>query len=289
MKASKSRSLVAVLFFIALFLVYSGAAPAQPASNLSNEDCVKCHTAPPADIEAAGKKHKDVGCTGCHVGHPPTVKKPIPQCNQCHMGKPHFELKGCLSCHRNPHTPLNITFTPNITDACLTCHTPQIEQLKKYKSKHTALDCSKCHDVHRKIPQCTQCHKPHAAEMTAADCKKCHKPHMPLVVTYAADTPSKDCGACHGKVLSLLSASKAKHKALACAFCHQEKHKTVPKCQDCHGSPHPAGIMAKFPRCGECHNIAHDLNNWPVTTTPEAPNKRPSKRQRKRNNKIFPL
>ncbi|MGC1455696.1 MAG: cytochrome C, partial [Nitrospirota bacterium] len=46
-----------------------------------------------------------------------------------------------------------------------------------------------------------------------------------------------------------------------------------PVCQDCHGSPHPAGIMAKFPKCGECHNIAHDLNNWsaspkPVTTKP---------------------
>jgi hypothetical protein len=47
----------------------------------------------------------------------------------------------------------------------------------------------------------------------------------------------------------------------------------VPKCQDCHGSPHPAGIMAKFPKCGECHNIAHDLNNWTVASVQETPKK----------------
>ena len=45
----------------------------------------------------------------------------------------------------------------------------------------------------------------------------------------------------------------------------------VPKCQDCHSSPHPAGIMSKFPKCGDCHKIAHDLNNWTATETQEAP------------------
>jgi hypothetical protein len=270
-----------VFFLVTLFLVCSGIALAQPKSALTNDDCQKCHTAPPTDLAAAGAKHKDVGCVGCHAGHPPTVKKPIPQCNDCHAGKPHFDLKGCLNCHKNPHTPLNISFAGNVTDACLTCHAPQIEQLRKFKSKHTALDCSACHDVHRKIPQCTKCHKPHSADMAAADCKKCHKPHMPTVVTYAADIPSKDCGACHAKVLSVLTAGKVKHATLACAFCHQEKHKMVPNCQDCHGSPHPAGMMAKFPKCGECHRIAHDLNNWTAAApaTKEAPKAAPKKKQ----------
>jgi predicted nucleic acid-binding Zn ribbon protein len=105
---------------------------------------------------------------------------------------------------------------------------------------------------------------------------------MPTVVTYAAETPSKDCGACHSKVFNLLNASKVKHKTLACAFCHQEKHKMVPTCQSCHGSPHPAGIMAKFPKCGECHNIAHDLNNWPETTKQETPKQAPKKAPKKK-------
>lgn len=279
MKSLRRRSFMVVLFLIVCISglpAYSGTAIAQTKATqtkavLANEDCLKCHDVPPTDIATAGGKHKDVGCTGCHSGHPPKVKKPIPLCSECHMGKPHFELKGCLGCHKNPHTPLNISFTDKVTDACITCHTPQITQLRGNQSKHSAVDCSFCHNVHRKVPQCTQCHKPHSAEMVVADCKKCHKAHMPKQVTYAADTPSKDCGTCHKNALNLLASSKAKHNALACAFCHQEKHKTIPKCQDCHGSPHAAGIMKKFQKCGDCHNIAHDLNNWQVTQSKEAP------------------
>jgi predicted CXXCH cytochrome family protein len=285
MKLSKGSSLIMVFLLvmgISVLLLYSGTAPAQTKVVLSNDDCVKCHNAPPSDLAASGGKHKDVGCTGCHEGHPPTVKKPIPQCSNCHMGKPHFELKGCLGCHRNPHTPLKITFANNITDACLTCHTQQIAQLRENKSRHTAQNCSFCHDVHRKKPECTQCHKPHSAEMTAADCKKCHKAHMPKAVTYAAETPSKFCAACHKPVYDMLTASKVKHATFLCAFCHQEKHKMVPKCQDCHGVPHPAGIMAKFPVCGECHKIAHDLNNWPPAASKEAPKAAPKEKPKKK-------
>lgn len=94
---------------------------------------------------------------------------------------------------------------------------------------------------------------------------------MPKIVNYAADVASKDCGSCHRKAFDLLGASGAKHKPLACVFCHQERHKMVPTCQDCHGSPHAAGIMAKFTKCGECHGIAHDLNNWPETQQKETP------------------
>lgn len=274
MKALKNSGLIVVLFLIPLLLICSNIATAQTKSVLTDDDCIKCHEAPPADLASSGGKHKDVGCLGCHNGHPPEVKKPIPMCSDCHMGKSHFELKGCLTCHKNPHTPLKISFGGNVTDACLTCHTQQIAQLREHKSKHTALNCSTCHSVHRKVPQCTQCHKPHSAEMVVADCKECHKAHMPRVVTYADETPSKDCGACHKKVLDMLSASNAKHKQFVCAYCHKEKHKTIPNCQDCHGVPHPEGILVKFPKCGECHKIAHDLNNWTVTEKKETPAKK---------------
>jgi len=279
MRRVNRRSLLFVIMFlivgISMLLAYAGLVPAQTppkATGLSNDDCIKCHAGPPADISAEGGKHKLVGCIDCHVGHPPTVKKPIPKCNQCHMGKPHFELKECLGCHKNPHTPLKITFGGNVTDPCLTCHTSQISQLRENKSKHSALYCSTCHSVHRRVPVCTQCHKPHASDMSGGECKQCHKAHMPKVVTYSADVPSKDCASCHKKAFDLLTSSAAKHKTFACAFCHQAKHKTVPMCQDCHGTPHPAGIRAKFPKCGDCHNVAHDLNHWPpAAETKEAP------------------
>ena len=143
------------------------------------------------------------------------------------------------------------------------------------KIKDTALDCSACHDVHRKVPQCTKCHTPHSGKITGG-CKQCHNAHMPKV-TYAADIPSKDCGTCHQKVADLFSAATSKHKPLECVFCHKGKHRMIPNCQDCHGSPHPAGIMAKFPKCGKCHNSAHDINNWTATEKKEVKESAPKK------------
>jgi hypothetical protein len=239
------------------------------AETLSSSDCVKCHARQPADIEANGAKHKTITCQDCHAGHRPTSKNNIPSCNQCHQGKSHYELKGCQTCHTNPHTPLKITFKGPLTDPCLTCHTSQIKQLRDNKSKHTAQNCTACHDVHRKVPECTQCHKPHSADMAATECKKCHKAHMPKAVTYTADIEAKNCAACHKQAFTVLTASKVKHSSLNCAYCHQEKHKMVPKCQDCHGAKHPEGIRAKFPQCGNCHKTAHDLNNWQAAPEPK--------------------
>ncbi len=274
MKKNERVRFVLLLLIFAVVSFYSalgwaaGEAGKQPALNSS--DCIKCHATQPAEIESQGARHKTITCQDCHAGHRPTSKNNIPACNQCHQGKPHFETKGCLTCHTNPHTPLVITFSSTLTEPCLTCHTPQIKQLRENKSKHSALYCSTCHSVHRQAPACTKCHKSHSADITSADCKKCHKAHMPKVVTYAADTASIYCAACHSNAYNLLKASKTKHATLTCATCHQEKHKMVPKCQDCHGEKHPESIMAKFPRCGDCHKIAHDLNNWKSAPAPAA-------------------
>jgi predicted CXXCH cytochrome family protein len=251
----------------ALLLSASAFAAVEPAQkmdrpSLTSADCVKCHEKQPADLAALGGRHKTPNCRGCHASHKPSSKRNIPECKQCHEGEPHFALKGCLGCHRDPHTPLQITLTNNITDACLTCHDRQIAQLKEFKSKHSTQACSRCHDEHGKKPACTNCHKPHSTGMTASDCNLCHKAHKPKAVTYAETVPNTMCGACHKRVFDQLSASTAKHSTLQCGFCHKEKHKAMPQCLNCHQPKHPAGIMAKFPRCSECHNIAHDLNNF---------------------------
>ncbi len=237
---------------------------------LTNNDCIMCHTQEPADIERAGASHKTaIGCQDCHVGHPPKVTEGvIPECSMCHEGEAHFEVGNCLRCHSNPHTPLELTLGKKEKQVCLTCHEDIGEQLTAHKSFHTTLACTDCHDskAHGIIPECLKCHKPHSPDMSAGECHKCHQAHMPLEVTYPDDIPSSDCGACHKREFNMLAKSPAKHHDLACAECHASKHKTVPRCQDCHGeAPHPKGILSKFPNCQSCHNDPHDLNNWSKT------------------------
>jgi hypothetical protein len=55
----------------------------------------------------------------------------------------------------------------------------------------------------------------------------------------------------------------------------------MPKCQDCHGEKHPAGIMSKFPKCLECHKSPHDLNNWTAAPAPAPKAEAPKKKAKK--------
>jgi len=256
-----NRRLIFVgLSLCATFLV-AATGRAEDTPQLSPADCIKCHANPPRDIAANGGKHRDVvTCLDCHQGHPPADRDNIPKCSDCHTGTSHFELEGCLNCHTNPHTPLQITLNGDLTAQCLTCHTEQIEQLKQFPSKHTQLACSNCHTEHGLIPECFNCHSPHQEGQVMKDCVTCHQVHQPLNVTYPDDVENIHCSACHDVAYDLLKASPAKHSQLYCATCHQQTHKMVPECQMCHGIPHPETIMKKFPKCGDCHGIAHDLN-----------------------------
>jgi hypothetical protein len=234
----------------------------------ANSDCVRCHPGPVHDMATAGKKHRYVPCMGCHEDHPPDGKTPIAPCTKCHLTTrmAHFTIGGCLTCHTNPHTPLNIMFRGKVD--CMYCHASQGERLKLSRNKHSALDCTACHDVHRKVPKCAKCHQPHLLNPLAS-CNQCHKAHTPRFVAYPADIPSNDCGECHQGAAALLKANYSKHKLMACTNCHQESHRAIPACQSCHGSPHTAGIMRKFSKCVTCHNSAHALN-WFTTEVQEA-------------------
>jgi hypothetical protein len=260
-KSSRKFILVSALG-IAMLSVYAGLAFS--GGTPGEGRCLDCHAAQVNEIKAGGGRHRSVPCAGCHLGGHRTAAPQLQKCSRCHpqTKRAHFRLENCRGCHKNPHTPLNISFA-DIKGACVDCHAEQVAQLRDNKSRHSAIACSSCHDVHRKVPQCTRCHKPHRAEMAASECRKCHKAHMPNLVAYADDIPSGDCAACHEKAFALLAAGKTKHEGLTCAFCHRQKHGMVPSCQGCHGSPHSEGIMAKFPQCDSCHKIAHDLNNWP--------------------------
>ncbi len=235
---------------------------AAQAPTLAITDCIKCHAQAPKDIDERGGKHKtEVSCIDCHAGHPPNVAEIIPQCKQCHSGKSHYELEGCLQCHSNPHAPLELSLAKKLTAPCLTCHEEQKVQLNKFKSFHSSMDCTDCHSKHGAVPACMSCHEGHTPDMVQAECSNCHKAHMPLEVKYGKELASKQCSGCHQDAYSQLAANKTKHHDVSCVTCHQEKHGTIPRCEDCHGVPHAPGIIAKFPKCGGCHSTAHDLNN----------------------------
>ena len=275
-----SLTVIALLVETSVFLVYPGTAPAQTAIRFKEEECAGCHARQMSDKTVPGEGHGSVPCLGCHASHSPDAKKPTAQCNKCHFllktPRHHAELTVCSNCHTNPHRPLYISLKGADKDACLICHGVERRLLTEHKSKHTALDCSNCHDVHRKIPQCTQCHRPHSGKIVG-NCNPCHNAHAPKLASYPAAMPSQECGACHKIPSDILSATTSRHKTLACVFCHQQRHRLIPACQDCHGTPHPAGIMVRFPECGRCHNTAHDLNNWPETATKQAAGEEPTK------------
>ena len=262
--------IILAVLFISIFAVidfvqekgFAQEKTVKPSTELTNADCIKCHQKVQGTIETKGSKHKTaIGCMDCHKGHPPMVSKEkiIPACSMCHLGKPHYEIGSCNTCHSDPHAPLELKLAGNITDPCISCHGKQGTEIKTNPSKHTNLSCTGCHTVHKEIPLCVNCHKPHSTEMGNKDCLTCHPAHQPLIIAYGPDMPSKHCAACHKPIFDTLTGVGTKHSSLACVFCHKEKHKMIPACETCHGTPHPSAMLKQFPKCDMCHISAHSL------------------------------
>lgn len=222
------------------------------------DDCSKCHDEVVITLKRKGRAHREL-CLECHQGHPPVDMEIVPSCSRCHQGSDHYALQGCMNCHTDPHNPLAIELTKNITGPCLTCHSEQIEQLKAHPSIHSILQCTACHYYHGQIQPCQNCHLPHSDTMGEESCTSCHRAHMPLVVTYGEDVSSEDCGSCHDEIYTTIATTWSRHRKVECARCHHGRHGMIPRCQDCHGVPHPDDIWEKFDQCGDCHDTAHDL------------------------------
>ncbi len=234
---------------------------------LDDSDCIKCHRAEVVDVDENGASHKDVGCTECHLEHPPAGKNCIPECSMCHMAEdnPHFAVPNCVSCHY-PHHPLKIDFTkakPEAKPACIACHAEQDAEMKLHPSAHSEQDCNNCHYAHGlgegQYNTCVDCHDAHSDDMKAADCFLCHRPHSPTDVTYGDNVAPVMCAACHDSEAGLLAASKTAHHDLACYECHPEHHKNIMQCEECHDQPHDEYIHNKFPKCLDCHRDPHNL------------------------------
>ena len=83
----------------------------------------------------------------------------------------------------------------------------------------------------------------------------------------------QQCAQCHIGVFNLLKAEGKRHQK-DCTFCHEVYHTyapgkveyqdAIPKCKDCHGTPHGAKEFVQ--NCGNCHSNAHSPVTLPNIT-----------------------
>lgn len=231
---------------------------------LTADQCAQCHPSVFQMIKTNGGKHQ-FDCQKCHSAfHVYNPRKEnyneiMPKCDTCHTQPHGANVTDCTSCHTIPHTPRKVVMNATLANACVQCHPGPQEQLTKFPSKHTNVECNRCHTSHGLKPFCSNCHKPHLPGQETATCTKCHPVHRPLQVTYPDNTPAATCGSCHSKIFSKLQNTASKHGTLNCAACHRSKHKSVPQCSDCHKNPHAPGIHVRYPKCLSCHLDVHDL------------------------------
>ena len=231
---------------------------------LTPEECGRCHYQVYESLRKSGGKHQGLLCTQCHkkyhVYNP--VKKNwteiMPKCYGCHKFPHGSSVKGCQTCHVNPHAPKKISMRA-IRGKCVKCHPRPVEELKKYPSKHTKVGCYGCHtNRHGYVPKCSDCHEPHVQGQKMADCLVCHPVHSPTRISYPVNTPNQVCGSCHDTEYNHLKERITKHSALTCAKCHPQ-HGKILACTKCHGRPHSEAMLERFPKCIQCHIDPHYL------------------------------
>jgi hypothetical protein len=231
---------------------------------LTPTQCAQCHSGEFGNLKENGGKHR-FACQSCHKAfHAYNPKKGnydelMPKCASCHPAVHGPQATDCSSCHTNAHTPRKVGMSPRLTSACATCHPGPKAQLTQFPSKHTMVACERCHTSHGFKPSCSACHKPHYQGQGFDTCTKCHSVHRPKQVTYQANEPAQTCGSCHTKIYTKWKETPSRHKNVNCAQCHHDKHGYIPQCSECHKAPHPAGILAKFPKCLSCHIDVHNL------------------------------
>ncbi|MFO7981882.1 MAG: hypothetical protein R6V08_00330, partial [Desulfuromonadales bacterium] len=175
--------------FIAGLVFLLGAAAgdsiAAGQKQLEPGDCIKCHRFQSARMAETGSLHATaVGCMDCHPGHPPETDVMVVPCGSCHAGQPHDEVGHCLHCHTDPHQPLASLRDPlkPARKECLSCHAPVGELMAASPSRHAELFCNRCHDQHKRIPDCLECHDPHTSSQATPDCLGCHPAHQPMQI-----------------------------------------------------------------------------------------------------------
>ncbi len=241
--------------------------PQKMPEGMTPLDCARCHYEIFMTIKNGKGAHR-FPCKDCHETFHSFQKgmkygEVLPKCTGCH-DYPHGnspEMSSCKTCHQKPHAPLASLDIEQLLPFCAKCHPGPAGQLKDHPGSHSELSCNDCHsERHGNIPRCIECHEePHTKYVDNKGCIRCHPPHMPQEISLATDIPSGICAQCHEEEARLVQASKKAHSRLRCVFCHSGKHGFIPRCQDCHGVPHPASVIEGFKGCQDCHGNPHDL------------------------------
>lgn len=178
------NSIVCLIFM--QIVTFTAAATAHAETSLVLEDCGKCHIKEYQQITSKGMAHKEmVTCIECHENHRPMSENNIPECSDCHARFPHKYVVDCASCHERKenckachlvHQPLAQTDGKTALTHCMVCHPEVYELLKTNTTKHHELSCAFCHDEHRKIQNCSECHDLPHSEGTHKlfKCLDCH-------------------------------------------------------------------------------------------------------------------
>lgn len=120
-----------------------------------DNQCSDCHRDQADQLTALPSRHTDLSCSDCHH----TQHGQIPSCAECHQ--PHFAAQAftsCSDCH-DVHQPLSIELGETIElQTCDACHSDIYSKWQGTSSKHGQVSCSACHEAHKKIPQCQDCH-----------------------------------------------------------------------------------------------------------------------------------
>jgi hypothetical protein len=249
------------IFLMSLFVLIAQLASAE-VNKLQIEDCSKCHLFETKILSLHGGKHATViGCLDCHPQHPPNNDGSKMSCTDCHERQTHYQAGNCRHCHVDPHQPLTSLRDPlkPARKECLSCHPKVGQQMKTSPSHHAKLFCNRCHNRHKEIPSCLDCHIPHREGQTMEVCSKCHPAHQPLKISPTGYIPATLCRPCHQNQANALAETNSRHGGINCTYCHKGQHPSVTSCQECHGLPHTQSIHSQFRDCLECHGDAHRL------------------------------
>jgi hypothetical protein len=210
-----------------------------------------------------------------------TKEEVATKCFQCHLEPKHkvqTPYNICTDCHyTDDHNALSLTFNFILAkegeinnNFCIECHEPQCSELKEVGHIHEDT-CTACHNDHKRIPGCLDCHDPSYVgpyhDLSSLEFEVCTNCHSGGAHTRPVINDEMDCSICHSDWYMInLEKFGGKHftnpNLGKCSSCHTE-HKKYPTCTDCHGKfpPHQVNITEPDPNqdCTVCHEGgAHD-------------------------------